>query len=318
MRHVTKLTAVSLYSGAGGLDLGFVRAGFDVLWANDYDRYAVETYHANIGDHAVCGDVLTVTLPALRPTVVIGGPPCQGFSVIGRMRTDDPRSEHVFHFMDAVEQMRPEAFVMENVKALGVNPRWQPLREALLARAESMGYRARLVVLDASCYGVAQARERMFLLGMRGDEAPDAPAATTPINKRTVREALASLPRFGELGNNTASGARVIPSREPVMRPTAHAGSLLFNGSGRPLHLDRPAKTLPASMGGNATPIIDQEELDHGARPWVVDYHQRLLAGEPPLRTAPPDPRGCRASRSDHACTRCQHTHHRRAHGEAT
>ena len=62
----------------------------------------------------------------------------------------------------------------------------------------------------------------------------------------------------------------MIPARIPVMRPTAHHGSLLFNGSGRPLQLDGPAKTLPASMGGNATPIIDQDEFEHGAEPWVV------------------------------------------------
>jgi DNA (cytosine-5)-methyltransferase 1 len=71
------------------------------------------------------------------------------------------------------------------------------------------------------------------------------------------------------------------------MRPTAFRGSLLFNGSGRPLHLDGHAKTLPASMGGNATPIIDQDELEHGAEPWVVEYHRRLLNGEPPLTEAP-------------------------------
>jgi DNA (cytosine-5)-methyltransferase 1 len=71
------------------------------------------------------------------------------------------------------------------------------------------------------------------------------------------------------------------------MRPNAFRGSLLFNGSGRPLHLDSPAKTLPASMGGNATPIIDQEELEAGTEPWVVGYHRRLLEGGRPLKRAP-------------------------------
>jgi len=71
------------------------------------------------------------------------------------------------------------------------------------------------------------------------------------------------------------------------MRPTAHKGSLLFNGSGRPLQLDGPAKTLPASMGGNATPIIDQEELEHGASPWVVEYHRHLQNGGKPATKSP-------------------------------
>lgn len=269
------------------MDLGFRDAGFDLVWANDVDPWAVRTYRQNVGEHAVCGDVLEAELPDLKPTLVIGGPPCQGFSVIGRMRPDDERSNHVFHFLDAVERLEPDGFVMENVKALGASPRWQPLREALCERADELGYATRLVVLNAADYGVPQARERMFLMGQRGGSRPDAPRATSKGRPPTVREALKLLPAYGQPGNCTMTGARVIPSREPVMRPTAHAGSLLFNGSGRPLHLDRPAKTLPASMGGNATPIIDQEELDRGSSPWVVQYHEHLQAGGDPLAEAP-------------------------------
>lgn len=287
MAAVAPLTAISLYSGAGGMDLGFVQAGFRVGWANDVDRFAVETYRANLGDHAVCGSILDVLTPAWTPDVVIGGPPCQGFSVIGRMAPDDPRSAHVFHFLQIVERLHPRAFVMENVKALGANPRWQPLRDELQRRAAAMGYRTRLLVLNAADYGVPQARERMFFVGIADGEVPAAPAPTTAHRRPTVRDALAQLPRFGTPGNDTVTGARVVPTREPVMRPTAHAGSLLFNGSGRPLHLDRPAKTLPASMGGNATPIIDQEELVSGAEPWVVGYHRHLAEGGAPLAEAP-------------------------------
>jgi DNA (cytosine-5)-methyltransferase 1 len=277
---------VSLYSGAGGLDLGFRDAGFELLYANDVDRWAVETYHENIGTHAVCGDVLDLDLPDVRPDVLIGGPPCQGFSVIGRMRRDDPRSQHVFRFFDAVEALRPRAFVMENVKALGSASRWAPLRDSLVTRAESLGYATRLVILNAADHGVPQARERMFLMGARGGNAPLRPESSVkrPV---TVREALAALPPFGMPGNDNGTNAKVVPSRFPVMRPTAHVGSLLFNGSGRPVHLDRPAKTLPASMGGNATPIIDQDELDRGAEPWVVDYHRHLADGGEPLTAAP-------------------------------
>jgi DNA (cytosine-5)-methyltransferase 1 len=71
------------------------------------------------------------------------------------------------------------------------------------------------------------------------------------------------------------------------MRPSAHRGSLLFNGSGRVLDLDAPAKTLPASMGGNATPIIDQAELTDGAEPWVIGYHAHLAAGGKPYTEVP-------------------------------
>ncbi|MBO9533550.1 MAG: DNA cytosine methyltransferase [Solirubrobacteraceae bacterium] len=250
-------TVVSLYSGAGGLDLGFIAAGFQVVFANDVDPWAAASYRENIGDHMVCGDVLRTPLPDWSPDVLVGGPPCQGFSVIGKMRSDDPRSAHVFHFMDAVRTLEPRAFVMENVRALYDNPRWAPLRAELRRRAEEAGYTVELMLLNAADFGVPQTRERMFFVGTKGGEAPARPKPTTLDVPTTVRQALSGLPAFGQPGNDTSTGARVVPSKEPVMRPTAHTGSLLFNGSGRPLHLDRPAKTLPASMGGNATPIID-------------------------------------------------------------
>ena len=280
-------TAISLYSGAGGLDLGFSRAGFHIRWAIDQDRYAVQTYNANLAPYAVCGDVLSIDPPVgIKPTLVIGGPPCQGFSVIGRMNPDDPRSKHVDHFFDVVEELSPRAFVMENVKALGESQRWEAVRERLLDRANALGYERQLFVLNAQDYGVPQSRERMFLIGIRG-ATPTRPEPTTAGRPATVRQALEQLPRVGEPGNDATCSARVVPASKPIMRPTAHRGSLLFNGSGRPLNLDGPAKTIPASMGGNATPIIDQEELEHGAEPWVVSYHRRLLEGKPPLKRVP-------------------------------
>lgn len=280
-------TAISLYSGAGGMDLGFARAGFRLAWAIDSDPFAVRTYNANLDPCALCADVLAIDPPQhIRPDVVIGGPPCQGFSVIGRMDPRDPRSRHVDHFLDVVERLAPRAFVMENVKALARASRWAPVRSRLLERAGALGYERRLMVLNAKDYGVPQSRERMFLVGVRGAE-PQAPSPSSAGAPPTVRSALQRLPRFGQPGNDAACAARVVPARRPIMRPTAHRGSLLFNGSGRPLRLDEPAKTLPASMGGNATPIIDQEELERGAEPWVVAYHRRLQSGKPPLRRAP-------------------------------
>jgi DNA (cytosine-5)-methyltransferase 1 len=280
-------SAISLYSGAGGLDLGFTRAGFRIRWAIDQDPCAVQTYNANLDPCAVCADVLHVDPPVgIEPTVVVGGPPCQGFSVIGRMDPNDPRSQHVEHFFDIVAHLRPRAFVMENVKALAASPRWAGVRERLLGRASALGYERSLFLLNAQDFDVPQSRERMFLIGIRGAT----PERITPITAGcppTVRSVLERLPRFGEPGNDASCAARVIPAGKPIMRPTAHRGSLLFNGSGRPLKLDAPAKTLPASMGGNATPIIDQEELEHGSEPWVIEYHRRLQRGKPPLKRAP-------------------------------
>jgi DNA (cytosine-5)-methyltransferase 1 len=280
-------SAISLYSGAGGLDLGFTAAGFEITWAIDSDPHAVATYNELIGPHAVRGQLPEAAPPTnLSPTVVIGGPPCQGFSVQGRMDPEDPRSRHVDYFFDVIENQTPLAFCMENVKALATSPRWRLVRNALIDRARSLGYEVELFVLNAADYGVPQARERMFLVGIAGGY-PQCPVPTTRKGAPTVRNALAGLPKFGTPGNDTICTAKVVPAKDPVMRPDPYRGSLLFNGSGRPVELDAVARTLPASMGGNATPILDQEELEQGAAPWVVSYHSRLRRGEGPSKVAP-------------------------------
>lgn len=280
-------TAVSLYSGAGGLDWGFERAGFEVAWAIESDRHAVATYQANLGQSIVHGSLPEVQPPDdLHPDIVIGGPPCQGFSVIGRMDPDDPRSRHVHHFLDQVARLEPRAFCMENVKALGEAERWAGVRDDLVSRGKDLGYEVELMILNAADYGVPQARERMFLIGVR-DGVPQCPVPSTKGEPPSVRDALATLPPFGCPGNGTTTSARIVPASRPVMRPDPYRGSLLFNGSGRPLQLDEAAKTLPASMGGNATPIIDQEELAEGSEAWVVGYHKRLRQGRAPNIRAP-------------------------------
>jgi DNA (cytosine-5)-methyltransferase 1 len=280
-------SVLSLYCGAGGLDHGFKKAGFDLAAAVDADPAAVSTYRANIGPHVVCGDVAVLGGSLLdAPDLIIGGPPCQGFSIIGKMDENDPRSRHVTRFLEVVEARRPKAFVMENVKALATSYRWRSQHEQLEARARRLGFQVRTFVLDASQYGVPQVRERMFLIGVRGSE-PQLPVPTTTKRRPSVREALEKLAPFGEPGNDDLVTARVVPAKNPVIRPSPFRGSLLFNGSGRPLDLDSPARTLPASMGGNATPIIDQAEFADGIQPWVRGYHAHLLAGGAPRKRAP-------------------------------
>lgn len=282
-------TFLSLYAGAGGLDRGFIDAGLRPTWSNDIDADAVATYARNIGDHVVCGDVDGLRdqiVDRHKPDIVIGGPPCQGFSVAGGMQPDDPRSRHVWTFLDIVSDLEPKAFVMENVKNLAVNDRWGDLISALLARAEAAGFTTRIFVLNASHFGVPQGRERMFMIGIRGVE-PQEPPKTTGDKPPTVRDALGELPSYGQAGNDSACTAIVTPARNPVLRRSPFAG-LLFNGKGRALNLDAPAPTLPATMGGNRTPIIDQRQLDGEAdENWVVGYHHRLSSGRGPVQKVP-------------------------------
>ena len=284
------MNCVSLYTGCGGLDLGFHEAGFTTIWANDIDSFALETYSKELlrrgyGKPEIhCGDISKAKLPkAGTADVVIGGPPCQGFSVAGRMDPHDPRSRQVWEFFRVVQHMQPQAFVMENVKALALNSRWAGTMEALQAKGEKLGYRTRLLVLNAADYGVAQLRERMFLVGLREGVMPIPVGASL---RKTVRDALIELPAYGVEGNHSICKAIVTTAKAPVLRRSPFAG-MLFNGQGRPMDLDAPAPTLPASMGGNRTPIIDQRCLDDHSEPWVTGYHAHLMSGGKSLAKVP-------------------------------
>jgi DNA (cytosine-5)-methyltransferase 1 len=284
------------------MDIGFALAGFRPVWVNELDQHASATSemafkrlmderpHLSGGGWVVkTGDLLDV-MPEELPVsgaadLVIGGPPCQGFSVAGKMDPNDQRSRHVFHFMDMVERVAPRAFVMENVKALYENRRWSAVRERLSTRAEELGYRTILVLCNASHYGAPQARERMLLIGSK-DSDPVSPRPTSLDAPPTLRHALAQLPRVGQPGNDSLCRAKVTPAKAPVMRRSPFAG-MMFNGAGRPMELDSPAPTLPASMGGNKTPIVDQEQIDADADPWILGYHARLWRGGTPLKAVP-------------------------------
>ncbi|WP_104381720.1 DNA cytosine methyltransferase [Sphingobacterium sp. HMA12] len=283
VRHSEVGNIVSLYSGAGGLDIGFQKAGFNTIWANDIDRFATQTYQNYFPNHTVTtGDLLLQELPKVKDlALVIGGPPCQGFSIAGKMDPKDPRSKHVWNFISVVANLNPRGFVMENVKALATNTRWQRLRNDLVIEAQKLGYKTKLFLLNAAHYGVPQARERMFLVGFKDNE-PFEPKATTYETPISVFDALSKLPKYGSVGNDGICTAKITVAKNPILRKSPFAG-MLFNGQGRPLNVEVPALTLPASMGGNRTPIIDQIQLEiKGAKSWISEYHQHLLAGGAP------------------------------------
>lgn len=292
------MNVISLYSGAGGLDVGFKNQGFNILWANDFEKNACATYAANIGDHIECGDIklfkedLVKRYKGEEIDIVFGGPPCQGFSVAGKMDPDDPRSQHVWNFVDIVDKLRPRAFVMENVKALGKLTKWGDVRQELLKRTRGMGYATNFVILNATDFNVPQARERVFFIGFQNNPTiiPDLEEMLRPYERKapTVREVLSALSRAGEGNNVGVCKAKITIAPKPVLRKSPYAG-MLFNGMGRPVRIDGYCSTLPASMGGNKTPIIDEEELYHGSTSWAVEYHRQIMEGGQPseFREAP-------------------------------
>ncbi len=282
---------VSLYSGAGGLDLGFIAAGFTPIFSNDINADAMKTYEATMKliaarrgksfEHeAVTGDIRQVEALPKRGSadLVIGGPPCQGFSVAGKMDPNDPRSRHVFDFLAMVDRIQPAAFVMENVKALARNSRWAGTISDVRKQAEEMGYKTNLRVLNSADYGVPQTRERMFLIGFKDANISYEYPKPTVAEHVSVAEAFKMLPHVNQPGNDQTCKAKVTAAKEPILRQSPYAG-MLFNGQGRPMDVNRPAPTLPASMGGNRTPIVDQKTLDEGSKQWVETYHEKLQNG---------------------------------------
>jgi DNA (cytosine-5)-methyltransferase 1 len=139
------------------------------------------------------------------------------------------------------------------------------------------------MVLNAAYYGVPQMRERMFLVGTKHGTMPK---PLSLMERITVRKALGALPAFGQPGNDSICKAKVTAAKVPVLRKSPYAG-MLFNGQGRPVDLDAPALTLPASMGGNRTPIIDQLALENGREPWIAKYHAHLVENGEPVAVVP-------------------------------
>ena len=284
------MKAISIFSGAGGLDVGFQKAGFTIAWANDFDKDACKTYKTNLGDHIRCGDINLLKQFAFDNMndvdVIFGGPPCQGFSVAGKMDPHDPRSQHIWTFADIVKQIQPRAFVMENVKALGELAKWKPLREELLETFRSSGYMVNYVILNASDYNVPQSRERVFFMGFKGNSVviPDLQKmiGNYRSNSPTVREALGVLDKAGTGNNKGMAKAKITITPNPIMRKSPYAG-MLFNGLGRPVKIDGFCATLPATMGGNKTPIIDEEALYNGKKNWIEGYHNKIKSGQSPL-----------------------------------
>ena len=161
---------IDLFAGAGGMTLGFTRFcghQFEPVWANDIDGYAAQTYNFNFGNHCVVGDIVDI-LENRRfkiPTadVVIGGPPCQGFSLLNKKREGDPRKELWRPFMDVVELSGASVFVMENVpQLLGSFEHGE-----IIGVAEAMGFTVRWAKLCAADYGVSQKRWRAFIIGCK-------------------------------------------------------------------------------------------------------------------------------------------------------
>lgn len=211
-------TAVSLFAGAGGCSLGFLDAGYKIIYACDKWTDAVDTYRMNFPDsHCEVKDIrdldpkTNTALSRLKKgelDILIGGPPCQGFSTAGARFWDDPRNHLLKHYVGILDALKPKWFLMENVEGLLTTKNGQYIHETL-KRFLELGYNVRLEKIYAQEYGIPQRRKRVVVVGNRLGFEYQFPSPTTSVQGRifrkaefTLREAIHGLPepssKFGE------------------------------------------------------------------------------------------------------------------------
>ncbi|MEO0768026.1 MAG: DNA cytosine methyltransferase [Cyanobacteria bacterium J06649_4] len=274
--------AIDLFAGAGGLGLGFEQAGFDVPAAVEIDPVHAVVHQFNFPRcEIIPRSVKTLTGKDIRRAaklskkrkidVVIGGAPCQGFSIMGRRSLSDPRNSLVKDFIRLVEELQPRYFVFENVKGLTL-ARNRPFLDEVIEEVAAIGYVlvAPWQVLNACNYGLPQNRERLFLLGMRkGAIPPQYPTATS--KAVTCAEALADLPdaeQFDELlhrGEVRTTLAKPISRYATLLRCTSKAGwyygyrrqwnAKLLTNSIRTNHSGRSRARFAKTIPGHREPI---------------------------------------------------------------
>lgn len=164
-----KYRVLSLFSGAGGMDLGFKKAGFNIVWANDFFEDAVNSYKKNIDDNIVLGDITKIESSEMPDEIdiVIGGFPCQGFSVANTKRSmEDKRNFLYKEMLRVIKDKNPKFFVAENVKGI-MSIEKGKVFEMIKEDFKQLGYTVSARLLNAAEYGVPQARERVIIIGNR-------------------------------------------------------------------------------------------------------------------------------------------------------
>lgn len=264
------MRTIDLFCGAGGLSLGFQKAGFETVVAVELDQPSVKTFASHTPQATLINqDVRGVDFSVFRGLVdvVIGGPPCQPFSTGGLRRAKLDERDMVPEFIRAISQIQPEAFVMENVPGLCAGACRAYLTEVMIA-LEDLGYTVDVRVLKAEEYGVPQKRRRMFLVGVRGQrfcfpQPTHGPNGLLPV--RVAGDVISEEP-FGE-----PNSSKVYYAKNVDLRKSPYQG-LLFNGGGRSIDLTKPSPTIISSAGGNKTHFIDTLGV-------VPEYHDYLMKG---------------------------------------
>lgn len=245
---------VSLFSGGGGLDLGFERSGWEPIVCVDNDPIACQTLKHNRPEwNVVCDDIRNFdATPYANADAVVGGPPCQGFSTAGKGDPNDPRNFLWREYMRVVSEVRPRAVVLENVSALTHRRNGDHL-SGIIDELERQGYNFSYGVLNAADYGVAQSRRRLVVIGVLSGEAT-LPEPTSSFAQPTVWDAIADLvdvpddPELSHVANKHA---------EHVVRRWQELGPGESDPNYRRARLDPSRPSLTIRAGGGYGPNGD-------------------------------------------------------------
>jgi len=240
------MNIVSLFSGAGGLDLGLIQADHQIVWANDIDKDSCETYKLNIGDHIVCSDISKIKLEEIPDCdVVVGGFPCQGFSMANILRAaDDKRNRLPLQFYRIIKGKKPKYFLAENVRGILSLDNGNAIKKIVndFSRA---GYRVKYKLFNTADYGVPQARIRVIISGTRKDlpEEMDFQFPEPTHDKKnwvSISKALQGIPEPGDpkskLKNHICSKYKVTNRNFTGHRrtdPTKPSPTILARGDGK-------------------------------------------------------------------------------------
>lgn len=222
---------ISLFSGAGGLDLGFERAGFDILIANELDKTIWETYEKNHNTKLLKKDICDISSSSFPDCDgIIGGPPCQSWSEAGALRgINDPRGKLFYQYIRILKDKKPKFFLAENVKGMMANRHAEAVKN-IISEFETAGYDVFVHLLNAADYGVAQDRQRVFYIGFRKDLNINFNFPLPDKNKLTLRDVIYDL---------KDSSLPALPKNKSRFSSCLVANHEYFTGSFSPFFMSR-------------------------------------------------------------------------------
>jgi DNA (cytosine-5)-methyltransferase 1 len=290
------INVVSLFSGCGGMDLGFAQAGFRILWANDIDQKACETYAKNLGKHVVCGDIQEIDYSRIpNADLILGGFPCQDFSMIwkrGGITTE--RGNLYRNFVNLVSKTEPLMFIAENVKGLMTANQGKAIKQIIedFSATGRYGYETKPHLVNFADYGTPQLRKRVLIIGIRKDinldfEIPK-PTHQWENAKRgdLARQSVARVPRV----EGTVEGGghmRLKPlSHEPSLQDYVSSSQALagvekvaHNNEHQNIKRSTVEKLKLIPAGGNFTDI--PKDSPHYVKGMISHVYRRLDPDKP-------------------------------------